>query len=77
MGVGPGASGRAEGADYGIRHSLTWSSEGDGIAYSYSLFTDYGQIKDQCKSVHLFNTTPAGLNFYRTSSHVALLGVKT
>ena len=51
-------------------------SEGDGLAYSYSLFTNYRQIKEQCKSVHLFNTTPAGLNFYRTSSHVALLGVK-
>ena len=51
-------------------------SEGDGLAYSYSVFMNYAQIKNRCKSVHLFNTTPAGFNFYRTSSHVALLGVK-
>lgn len=51
-------------------------SEGDGLAYSYSLFNNYAQIKAQCRSVHLLNTSPAGLNFYRSSSHVALLGVK-
>jgi SAM-dependent methyltransferase len=51
-------------------------SEGDGLAYSYSVFNNYRQINRQCKSVHIFNTTPAGVNPYRTASHVALLGIK-
>ena len=51
-------------------------SEGDGLAYSYSVFTDYRQIWRRCRSVHLVNTTPAGMNLYRTASHVALLGIK-
>ncbi len=52
-------------------------SEGDGLAYSYSVFNNYKQISRRCKSVHLFNATPAGLNLYRTASHVALLGIKS
>ena len=51
-------------------------SEGDGLAYSYSVFNDYDQIQQQCESVHLINTVPAGINPYRASSHVALLGIK-
>jgi ubiquinone/menaquinone biosynthesis C-methylase UbiE len=51
-------------------------SEGDGLSYSYSVFNDYLQIKEQCNVVHLLNTVPAGINPYRTASHVALLGVK-
>jgi ubiquinone/menaquinone biosynthesis C-methylase UbiE len=51
-------------------------SEGDGLAYSYSVFNDYGQIRAQCKSVHLVNLRDAGVNPYRTATHVALLGVK-
>jgi ubiquinone/menaquinone biosynthesis C-methylase UbiE len=51
-------------------------SEGDGLAYSYSVFNDYKQIRKQCKSIHLLNTVDAGPNLYRTASHVALLGVK-
>jgi len=51
-------------------------SEGDGLAYSYSVFNDYGQIRAQCKSVHLVNTVDAGVNPYRTATHVALLGIK-
>jgi ubiquinone/menaquinone biosynthesis C-methylase UbiE len=50
--------------------------EGDGLTYSYSVFNNYKQIKSQCNSVHLFNTTDGGMNLYRTASHVALLGVK-
>ncbi|MSR79901.1 MAG: class I SAM-dependent methyltransferase [Gemmataceae bacterium] len=50
-------------------------SEGDGLAYSYSVFMNHAQIQQQCKSIHLFNTSPAGLNLYRTASHVALVGV--
>jgi SAM-dependent methyltransferase len=51
-------------------------SEGDGLAYSYSVFNDYGQIARGCKSVHVLNTTPGGVNPYRSASHVALLGLK-
>jgi ubiquinone/menaquinone biosynthesis C-methylase UbiE len=52
-------------------------SEGDGLAYSYSVFNDYRQIRERCESVHLLNTVDAGPNLYRTATHVALLGVKT
>jgi ubiquinone/menaquinone biosynthesis C-methylase UbiE len=51
-------------------------SKGDGLAYSYSVFNDYVQIKDVCESVHLLNTRDAGRNLYRTAPHVALLGIK-
>ena len=51
-------------------------SEGDGLAYSYSVFNDYRQIKEKCASVHMMNTLDAGPNLYRTAPHVALLGVK-
>jgi ubiquinone/menaquinone biosynthesis C-methylase UbiE len=51
-------------------------SEGDGLAYSYSVFNDYAQVRALCRSVHLVNTRDAGTNLYRTASHVALLGVK-
>ena len=51
-------------------------SEGDGLAYSYSVFNDYGQVRAQCRSVHLVNTVDAGVNPYRTATHVALLGIK-
>jgi SAM-dependent methyltransferase len=51
-------------------------SAGDGLAYSYSVFNNYEQIRAHCESVHLLNTTPAGVNPYRTASHVALLGIK-
>ena len=52
-------------------------SEGDGLAYSYSVFNNYVQIREQCKSVHLLNTTTGGINPYRTASHIALLGIKS
>jgi len=51
-------------------------SEGDGLSYSYSVFTHYRPIWRCCRSVHLLNTVPAGMNLYRTASHVALLGIK-
>ena len=51
-------------------------SEGDGLAYSYSVFNDYRQIKKLCKSVHMLNTLDSGPNLYRTATHVAVLGVK-
>ncbi len=52
-------------------------SEGDGLSYSYSVFNDYAQVRRACASVHLLNTTAAGVNPYRTASHVALLGIKS
>ena len=51
-------------------------SEGDGIFYSYSVFNDYQAISQACKAVHLTNTRHAAFNLYKTSSHVALLGLK-
>lgn len=51
-------------------------SEGDGLAYSYSVFNNYSQIRHKCKSVHIFNTIDAKINPYRTSGHIALLGIK-
>jgi ubiquinone/menaquinone biosynthesis C-methylase UbiE len=51
-------------------------SDGDGLAYSYSVFNDYKQISKRCQAVHILNTTGAGSNLYRTASHVALLGIK-
>jgi len=51
-------------------------SEGDGVAYSYSVFNNYRQIRDQCKSIHLLNTVDGHLNLYKTASHLALLGIK-
>jgi SAM-dependent methyltransferase len=51
-------------------------SEGDGLAYSYSVFDDYKLINKECKSVHVVNTTKSGVNQYRSASHVTLLGVK-
>lgn len=51
-------------------------TEGDGLAYSYSVFNNYAQIKNACRTVHVLNTMAAGINPYRTAPHVALLGVK-
>jgi ubiquinone/menaquinone biosynthesis C-methylase UbiE len=51
-------------------------SEGDGLSYSYSVFNNYEDIKRNCKNIHLLNTTAGQINPYRTSSHVALLGIK-
>ncbi|MCU7926555.1 MAG: class I SAM-dependent methyltransferase [Candidatus Thiodiazotropha sp. (ex Dulcina madagascariensis)] len=51
-------------------------SEGDGLAYSYSVFNNYKQIQTQCRSIHLLNTKDAFIDPYKTASHVALLGIK-
>ncbi len=57
----------------GRGYSIT---EGDGLAYSYSVFNNYEQIRQCCKSVYLFNTSPGGVNPYRTAGSVGLLGIK-
>src|SRR5688572_4782781 len=51
-------------------------SEGDGLAYSYSVFNNYKQIQQRCSMVHVLNSAGPGINPYRSASHVALLGVK-
>lgn len=51
-------------------------SEGDGLAYSYSVFNNYKQIQAQCSVIHLLNTSDGHINPYKTARHVALLGVK-
>lgn len=51
-------------------------SEGDGLAYSYSVFNNYQQIRNSCESIHVLNTQGIGVNPYRNAGHVALLGVK-
>jgi SAM-dependent methyltransferase len=52
-------------------------SEGDGLAYSYSVFNNYKQIKRYCKSIHILNTQDGNVNPYRSAGHVALLGLKS
>ena len=50
-------------------------SEGDGLAYSYSVYNNYEQIAQSCR-IHILNTGDAHINPYRSASHVALLGIK-
>jgi ubiquinone/menaquinone biosynthesis C-methylase UbiE len=50
-------------------------SEGDGLAYSYSVFNNYKQIAKSCQ-IHLLNTSDGGVNPYRTAGSVALLAIK-
>lgn len=52
-------------------------TDGDGLAYSYSVFDTYGVVSRACKAVYTFNTVPAGPSPYRSASHVAILGVKS
>ncbi|MDB9375004.1 class I SAM-dependent methyltransferase [Nodularia sphaerocarpa] len=53
-------------------------SEGDGLAYSYSVFTDYNYIRRECKSVHLMNTSNiGGANLYKNSENIGILGIKS
>ena len=51
-------------------------SEGDGLAYSYSVFNNLGQIKEACEAVHFLNTVDSGADLYRTAPGLAVLGVK-
>ena len=51
-------------------------SDGDGLAYSYSVYSNYAQVTKACERVHVVNTSGGGRNPYRTASHVALLGIK-
>jgi ubiquinone/menaquinone biosynthesis C-methylase UbiE len=51
-------------------------SEGDGVAYSYSVFNNLAQIRRSCAAVHYMNTVDAGSNLYRDAPGLALLGIK-
>ena len=51
-------------------------SEGDGLAYSYSVFDNYRQIARECKSVRMMATNGSGPNLYRSAGHVTLLALK-
>jgi ubiquinone/menaquinone biosynthesis C-methylase UbiE len=51
-------------------------SEGDGLFYSYSVFSDYRLIESQCASVHVLNTQGSGISPYKSAHTVALLGLK-
>lgn len=53
------------------------TSDGDGLAYSYSVFNNYKQIRQACRCIHFLNTMDGGPNLYRTAGHIALLGVKS
>jgi SAM-dependent methyltransferase len=57
----------------GRGYSLT---DGDGLAYSYSVFNSYPRIRRGCRLVHCMNTRLAGPNLYRTATHVAVMGIK-
>lgn len=63
---------------YYVRHRgrTYWVSDGDGLAYPFTVFDHYALIRAQCKAVHIINTLDAGINPYRSASHVALLGIK-
>ena len=51
-------------------------SEGDGLAYSYSLFNDLPRIRAECKEVLLLNTDGSVTSMYREAASVAVLGIK-
>jgi ubiquinone/menaquinone biosynthesis C-methylase UbiE len=51
-------------------------TEGDGVAYSYSVFSNLRQIRADCSTVHMMNTSPAGTSLYRSAENVALIGLK-
>jgi ubiquinone/menaquinone biosynthesis C-methylase UbiE len=51
-------------------------SDGDGLAYSYSVYNNLPQIRAACPRVHVLNTAGFGVNPYRGATHVALLGFK-
>lgn len=57
----------------GKGYSIT---EGDGLAYSYSVFQDLPLIERHCDAAHVISLVGSGGNAYRGSASVAVLGVK-
>jgi len=56
----------------GKRHSI---SEGDGLAYSFSLFSLIKSLKTTY-SLYFLSTVPGGRNLYRSASHIAVFAQK-
>jgi ubiquinone/menaquinone biosynthesis C-methylase UbiE len=50
--------------------------EGDGVAYSYSVFDDYTYIKNQCSQVIIFNLDGSGMNALTGAHHIGLFAIK-
>ena len=51
-------------------------SEGDGLSYSYSVFNNYDLIRKNCQFLHLITTINSGINPYRSSTQIGILGIK-
>jgi SAM-dependent methyltransferase len=51
-------------------------SDGDGLAYSYSVYNNWKQVRRACSRIHVLNTCGVGVNPYRNATHVALLAFK-
>jgi ubiquinone/menaquinone biosynthesis C-methylase UbiE len=50
-------------------------TEGDGVAYSYSVFSNLQQIKGACKAVHVLGMGASSGNLYRDSGSIVIVGV--
>jgi SAM-dependent methyltransferase len=50
-------------------------SEGDGLAYSFSLFNLLKRLESQY-SLYFLSTVPSARNLYRSASHLAVLALK-
>ena len=51
-------------------------TDADGIAYYYSVFDSFDQVKAASASVHLVNTNiwhKSGKDLFRTATHIGLL----
>lgn len=57
----------------GKGYSIT---EGDGVAYSYSVFSNWKQIARACHPIHVVNTDGDGRAASWSASGIALLGIK-
>lgn len=51
-------------------------TSGDGLAYSYSVFQNFRQMRQHCDPIHVLNPNGNGMNPYRCASAVAVLGIK-
>lgn len=51
-------------------------SEGDGLSYPYSVFEDFGVLRDRCSQIHVLNTDGDGTSPMWNATHVAILGIK-
>lgn len=52
-------------------------SDGEGVSYSYSVFTSLPQVRSHCTELYVLNTQPLrGSSWLTSASHVALLGLK-